>query len=635
MKIAILLAGLRFDSQKKIVKGILGDALRDGANVYIFTCDIGTKTTQRYNVGEVEIFSLANMEMFDGVVLHGDTIQSREVPDSLAAKIKKASIPAVSINQKYSGMHYVGMENFSGIYDITNHMIREHGARRIYFVSGPIRSVDAKERLDAYRRALEENDIGFEEAHVYYGDWHMESGEAAMNHFLEQDGEAPDAIVAANDEMALGVFRVLQEHGYEVPGRVLLSGCDNAAIARYHYPRLTSVKRPERELGREAYRMIKSRCEENMSLASKIFMCETVYAESCGCPENASEDMKMLRKRYVEEKVHVSTFSDIVRFSAADFTGVESYEQLYEMIKIYVKWMKLKEFYLCLCEEEAEDIDVKTFQTNVNSVRKSYTDTMHIPLLYKDGEFSSHGSFPTKDLLPAEYTEGRGGNYYTIIPLHYQEYCYGYFILCNSALHIDSNIFHLFIININNALENLRQKRLLGGMIHQLNRVWAYDSLTGVFNRAGFFKFSSAVLEEAKQKGRKCFVLFLDMDGLKKINDKYGHDEGDKYIKAIAEVLEQTRRHGELLMRYGGDEFVVLAQGDENKAQEYVERVYSNICIYNEQCPNPNFCLQVSIGYAMVEVNDDADIKTIIDRADQEMYQVKKEKKERTGGIKR
>lgn len=627
MKIAILLAGLRFDSQKKIVKGILEDALPDNTDVYIFTCDIGTKSTLRYNVGESEIFSLANFGMFDGVVLHGDTIPLKEVPNSLATKIKNASIPAVSINQKYSGLHYVGMENFSGIYDITSHMIREHGARRLFFVSGPIRSVDAKERLDAYRRALEENGIGYEESRVYYGDWHMESGEEAMNYFMEQESEIPDAVVAANDEMALGVFNVLQEHGYQVPGDVLLSGCDNAAIARYHYPRLTSVKRPERELGAEAYRMIKSRYENHTSLASKIYMCETVYAESCGCPENASEDMLLLRKRYVEEKLHVSNFSDIIQFSAADFTGVESYEQLFEAIKGYTKRMKLKEFYLCLCEEETGQTDMTALQSTVNNVRKTYTDTMTIPLLYRNGEFSSHGSFPTKELLPAEYTEGRGGNYYTIIPLHYQEYCYGYFVLCNSRLHIDSNMFPLFIININNALENIRQKKLLNGMIEQLNRVWAYDSLTGIYNRAGFFKFAPAVMEEARRRGNNCFVIFLDMDGLKKINDQYGHEEGDRYIKSLAKVLEETRRHGELLMRYGGDEFVILAQDDKETAEAYVERIYANVRKHNAQSEKPNFNLQVSIGHALVDIN--GDIESIIDIADQGMYQVKREKYER------
>ena len=74
-----------------------------------------------------------------------------------------------------------------------------------------------------------------------------------------------------------------------------------------------------------------------------------------------------------------------------------------------------------------------------------------------------------------------------------------------------------------------------------------------MFNRAGFFKFAPNVIKEAISKGNKLFVLFLDLDGLKSINDRYGHDEGDSFIRAMGNVLSKVRGHGELLMRYGGD----------------------------------------------------------------------------------
>ena len=89
----------------------------------------------------------------------------------------------------------------------------------------------------------------------------------------------------------------------------------------------------------------------------------------------------------------------------------------------------------------------------------------------------------------------------------------------------------------------------MNAMVERLNRMWVYDTLTGIFNRAGFFKFSSAIVKEAQERGKPLFVLFLDLDGLKKVNDQYGHDEGDAYIKAMANVLNQVRKHGELLMR--------------------------------------------------------------------------------------
>jgi len=632
MDIAVLLAGLRFDSQQKIVSGVLNKALQDDANVYIFTCDIETEATKGYDDGEHNVFSLVQLDAYDGVILHGDSIRRRDLVDKLVREINAVHLPAVSFNSKHSGFMCVESENFYGIYQLVHHLVKNHGVRRINYISGPKSSSDAQDRLDAYKIALGENKIPYEEQRVYYGDWYTESGAGAMEYFLQADEEVPEAIVAANDEMALGAFYVLEELGYRIPEDVLITGYDNALVGKYHYPRLTSVKRPEEAMGELAYQMLKAKKNGESVDENKSLMCQPVYAGSCGCAERRVEDTKILRRRYVKEKNHVSTFSNIIRFSAADFTGAETDEALFKVIAYYAQKMKLQEFYLCMCEEEESEEEVYSGIKKVDESRKEYTDRMHIPLMCRNGVFSSHGSFPRKDLLPKEYTEGRKRTFYTVVPLHYQEYCYGYFVLVNNRLQIDSDLFQLFLININNALENIREKRLLNRMINQLDKMWIYDTLTGVFNRAGFFKFSAAVIDEARRRKHIAFIVFLDLDGLKQINDRYGHDEGDKYIKAIAEVLGKVRRHGELLMRYGGDEFVILAQGErDGDAERYVERVYAEMEKYNVLTEN-QFQLRASIGYTLLNLEKDVDIHEAIDAADQEMYKVKKRKKSQGQG---
>ena len=192
---------------------------------------------------------------------------------------------------------------------------------------------------------------------------------------------------------------------------------------------------------------------------------------------------------------------------------------------------------------------------------------------------------------------------------------------------IDSSWFHLFIMNINNALESVRKQEVMNAMVERLNRMWVYDTLTGIFNRAGFFKFSSAIVKEAQERGKPLFVLFLDLDGLKKVNDQYGHDEGDAYIKAMANVLNQVRKHGELLMRYGGDEFVILSKGyTDADAKNYISQIQTGIENYNANS-NHEYTLEASMGYTIVEPVPDLDIEEIIEAADQEMYKMKKAKK--------
>ena len=172
MKIAVLVAGVRFESQKKIIDGILENAIHDGTDVYIFTCDAWTYSTSFYNTGETAIYKLPNFKDYDGIILHGDTICDSEVMRQVVEEIYESGVPCVSLNIRHKGMLYVGMENENGITQIVNHLIQVHNARRVNFISGPVENADAIGRLKAFRKAMQDNGISVEEDRIFYGDYH-------------------------------------------------------------------------------------------------------------------------------------------------------------------------------------------------------------------------------------------------------------------------------------------------------------------------------------------------------------------------------------------------------------------------------------------------------------------------------
>ena len=632
MKIAVLMGGLRFDSQRRIIDGLWERAREDGGSIYAFSCDVWTYSTAGYNEGQLSIFDLPDFSTFDGVVLHEDTFYAPDAIESIVKRIREAGVPCISLNNKYDDMYYIGIENFKGIYEITSHLIKEHHAKHLNFIAGPDGNAHSAERMRAYKKALEDNNIAFEEDRIFYGDYHPESGRRAVDSFLESEKAFPDAIVAANDEMALGAFYRLQEVGISVPEQVKLSGYDNAFVARNHYPKITSVKRPDKELGRRSYDKLKAVAQGQAVTEEETLICQPVFTESCGCQDKINENARDLRERYVREKLHATSYSEIVRSSSADFAGAVTLEELLEKIRRYLAMIDLKEFYMCICTNDMHIDGEVMSQLNTEVVLPdvtTYTDEVYIPLAYRNGEFLEYGKFAVAKLLPDEWISEKRGDFYTVLPLHYQERCYGYCVLCNSRLMLDSELFHLFIMNINNALENIRKQNVLNAMVERLNRMWVYDTLTGVFNRAGFFKFAPSIIKEAYEKKNDLFVLFLDLDGLKAVNDKYGHDEGDVFIKAMASVLNQVHRHGELLMRYGGDEFVVMAQGYSHEdARRYIQQVQTGIENYNSVSDHP-YVLDASMGYAIVPSSEKMDLDELIEKADKEMYKVKKEKKSR------
>ncbi len=117
------------------------------------------------------------------------------------------------------------------------------------------------------------------------------------------------------------------------------------------------------------------------------------------------------------------------------------------------------------------------------------------------------------------------------------------------------------------------------------------------------------------------------MDGLKKVNDIYGHDEGDLLIKNIATILKENKHHGEILMRYGGDEFVLLAAGyDDDKAENCIKRLENAMEKFNEKSDKP-YKLEASIGYCITTLKAKEDLAALIENADKEMYKNKKTRK--------
>lgn len=634
MKIAVLIGGLRFDTQRRIVDGILNRASEDGTDVYVFTCDSWTYSSFYYTKGETAIFSLPNLNDYDGIILHGDTVYDKRVIESLVKRIRKSKVPCISLNVRYADMLFAGMDNANGVYEMMEHLIHEHHAKRFGFVAGPKGNSDSEERWVSFQKALADNHIEYNNAYFTYGDYHPQSGRKAVELFAKLPDGMPDAIVAANDEMALGVYYKLQELGYKVPEDVLVTGYDNTAIARNHIPSITSVMRPEMELGIRAYDILINYIRSGVIEGEELLKSKPIYRSSCGCHELNPEPETVFRMDMITERLHVTNYSEIVKSSSADFTGVPTYEQLLVQIKRYVKMIDPEEFYLCMCVTDESITQDSTFDVMERAradVQTQYSAEITIPIAYRNGRFDACGKFSVKELLPDQYKKGEESKFYTIVPLHYQDRCYGYCILVNSRLMMESDLFHLFIMNINNAIENLRKQSMLNSMVNRLNRMWIYDTLTEVFNRAGFFKFAPSLIDEAMDKGYNLFILFLDLDGLKMVNDRYGHDEGDSFIKAMAGVLRKVHGNGELLMRYGGDEFVVLSSDyTDEEAKAYIKRIQQEIDAYNVSVDKP-YELSASMGYSLIKPEEGMNLEDLIEIADQEMYKVKKAKKAAKG----
>lgn len=614
-KIAVFICAISFSNQKRILEGILQEAKAFDLDVFVFTCHVNHSASYMKIGGAFSVMMLPNFSQFDGAVIMKSTIRQSEIADELEEKIRKSNILAVSIEEHLDGMHYVGISDYEAQKKVVDHIIEVHKAEKICYVTGLVDSNSGRERFMAYKDSMKEHGLIYELDDVYFGDYIGESGRKATRKFLEKNIK-PDAIVCANDGMALGVINELKKFGFQVPKDVLVTGFDNDTYSRYAVPMLTTIDQNQEEIGREAVRLLNANPADGMlsvEISSKL-----VRGESCSCKKQDQYTNDQIRENYSKEIGIISQAIDSMKNMSIELTGLTSMEELYERLPKYIVNSDMEAFFLCI--EDKDDL--------------GHGEYLRVPLAYVDGEITELPSYPKGNVLPDEMRETEEASFYIVNSLFYSDLSFGYIIQRGSRFALESELAYSWVVNVGIAIENIRKIGLMQSMVDRLNSVWMYDSLTAIYNRAGFYNVSAKLLEDMKHRESKCFLMFFDLDGLKKVNDNLGHEAGDKYITTMAELLKNTVEalknvaggQETLAMRYGGDEFVLFGVCESvdtiSRVRELLKRELEKI---NRR--ESEFSLSFSEGASVIDVDKTDDLSVLIEEADMKMYESKKQKK--------
>ena len=630
-QIAVMMSSINMGNQKKILEGMIDAAKETDSNLFVFTCHIKYDEKEENKEGAYHIMTLPDFRCFDGAVIVRNTIQHEQTAKDVFAALRDSGIPAVSIDSDLPGMDYLGVPNYEAQYEIVEHLITEHGCRDICYVAGPSFTVEARERRRGYEDALKKYGIPLREENVEEGVWEDADGRMAVERFLKRRG-CPEAIVCANDMMASGVLAALRERGLRVPEDVRVTGFDDDEMAELLAPSLTTVDKNQHMAGREALLSLFDRSKE-AGKRRTIVPYRPVYRASCGCRGGEGMDMDCLKAQHISGKLRSQMHTSSLKNMITDFTGMEKPEELVEALKTYVLQMGIKTFYLCMCEREkifGTPLQNLGGEVDLDQVNADYTDKMSIPLAYEDGEFRSYGAFPKGMVLPEECRTRSGGNYYIVFPIHYQKHCFGYCVSGNSRYPLEEVLHYLWMVNIGIGLENIRRWMLLRAANVRLNRVWAYDSLTNLYNRAGFKYAAAPMLDALRECGAKAFLVFMDLDGLKVVNDTLGHEMGDQMIETMADILQESIEEDEVAMRYGGDEFVIIGEQRGRRMEELIDRIHAKMDAWNRT--GREFTMSASIGGTCFAAEKIEELDVRIEEADKRMYQEKKEKKRKNRG---
>jgi diguanylate cyclase (GGDEF)-like protein len=166
----------------------------------------------------------------------------------------------------------------------------------------------------------------------------------------------------------------------------------------------------------------------------------------------------------------------------------------------------------------------------------------------------------------------------------------------------------------------------ISGMEAEIHDLTLRDDLTGLYNMRGFYLLGEQTLRLAQRAQLPFSVLFIDLDGLKQINDHLGHNTGSKYLVETGELLTATFRDTDVKGRFGGDEFVVAGQFSLCGIELATARLQASAAERNASAPR-RFPLSLSVGYVTVDTYSEETLKDLVTAADEKMYQDKRRKK--------
>ncbi len=626
-EIAVIVAGIDEEYQNSVIEGIINCAKENNANISCFSAFGGVLSNSKYDVGEYNIFSLINFEKFDGVILLSNTISDPIEKEKIINRVKKSGLPVSIFDcSDYPEFHNISIDNYSVMKTLVSHVILAHGAKIINYISGPVSNPEAADRRRAFSEVMSEYSLDVPEERIYHGAFRAVDGKNAIDYFFSSTLEHPQAIICANDAMALAAIEELNNMGYKVPDDVIVTGFDNTYNAKHHLPALTTVSRPLDEAGYKACEVILKVIKGKKQKGTIALKSSPVFTESCGCKTAEKIDIDEYKTTTYKMLNSFKTDISLLNRMTAQLAENETSDDNIRTVASLIHEVQCERFAICLCTNWDQVITGKSPEEIPDIYQiQGYTEKMSAPLVLMNGRNHPVTAFDSSDMLPTPVSGG--GNVSYFMPLHFRERCLGYYVFINSSFPLKSLLCHALMLNISNSIENICKLLHLNSMIDELDKLYTVDPLCNIFNRNGFIRMAGQIYNSCQNAGRKVLISFIDMDGLKYINDNFGHKEGDYALQHLARIIKDCCKSGRICARFGGDEFIILGANATNEDVPALESTFNiQLDSINRIIRKP-YKISASIGSVVTDATADVTLFNLITQADELMYENKKRKR--------
>lgn len=619
-----------FASEETMIERLLTlhrSAAKAGFKLVIFSSAVGISEGETNYEGDSYIFRNIHFGHFDAVICFSEYIKDKTILDSISAGAKEAGIPVFAVDRHMDGCIDMVMDYASSFEKLVRHVVEDHKLTKVNFISGMPGNAFSEEREQIYKKVLSDNQIPFEEERFGYG-WFWEGPtEDVVDRFLEAE-ELPEAIVCANDVMALVACKKLKEKGIRVPEDIIVTGFDGIQRAMWNSPKLTTCRLDFSLLTDTIIKILQEILEGKGHEEIYKIPYEFEISESCGCKEKQYHlSHEAFFEIYDFNKAH-SIYQMNMYEMATIMSGKESVIQLASVIHSYM----ISDGFIIVRNSIPEFGFVNRSENEKTGVM---SQSMRVLVRKKNGEIELGHVFSIKEILPSLNVQVSLEHPIIIMPLHSAGNIFGYMafsVQCEPIFFSKLVMFNYALGNALNIFKTQKSLRIVNRKIEEANarmaELYIRDPMTMLYNRRGFYNNITGLLKQCIENGWEIFVASIDLDELKPINDTYGHSEGDNAIKTIGNALMVNAHKYEICARFGGDEFVVagIAKDAANSGGMYIKNVEKYIDNYNRDSGKA-YKVHASMGLSIGKPDRKSVIDEYIIKADRIMYENKKNNK--------
>jgi signal transduction histidine kinase/CheY-like chemotaxis protein/DNA-binding LacI/PurR family transcriptional regulator/HPt (histidine-containing phosphotransfer) domain-containing protein len=400
--------------QYSIISGAHAAAREHNLNL-VFVCGSELNTPRLNFRSANTLYQWIDSENADGVIIASPLFNyaERDLQQKFCDQLKP--LPVRVLGKVQAQAPNIVIDNTSGLRDVLRHLVKVHGYRHLAFVQGPEHNVEADERFGVYRDVLAENNLPLDPQLVVRGNFRYKSGEDAVRVLLDDRKVHFDALIGANDDMALGAMHALKARNIAIPEEVAIVGFDDTDGAALMTPSLTTVHQPTYRLAYESVELMLRQIHGEATPDTFVLPAEAIFRRSCGCTPPPDPITSAPGPLSVINRVRNEEEDNDFQWIKRDLNTTFDRVALMEVLAVALPELGIRDCFVGLYADP-----------------KNLRGPVRLALQYEDGkQIVSNDDlvYPSPQAMLRKIVSGIQPRQFVIESLHFQDECFGFVAL--------------------------------------------------------------------------------------------------------------------------------------------------------------------------------------------------------------